>query len=152
MLYGCLKDALLPPRSALCSGVVRCVSRCVSRCVPLCPVVCSVVSRSLPLSHSPSLSVSLLLCRGVAVGLLWGCCGSPPFQFLTCPGSAPLPIIPGAFPRVITTLPKWSNFISLNSFSQQYHMAAAATARAQWVVADVLGMPYGCLRDVFGMP
>ena len=142
MLYGCLKDALLPPRSALCSGVVRCVSRCVPWCVPLCH----------PLSLSPSLSLSLLLCRGVAVGLLWGCCGSPPFQFLTCPGSAPLPIIPGAFPRVITTLPKWSNFISLNSFSQQYHMAAAATARAQWVVADVLGMPYGCLRDVLGMP
>ena len=146
MLYGCLKDALLPPRSALCSGVVRCVSRCVSRCVPLCPVVCSVVSPSLPIS------LSLLLCRGVAVGLLWGCCGSPHFQFLTCPGSAPLHIIPGAFPRVITTLHKWPNFISLNLFSQQYHMAAAATARAQWVVADVLGMPYGCLRDVLGMP
>ena len=113
----------------------RVVSRVVSRCVPWCVPLCH------GLSLSPSLSLSLLLCRGVAVGLLWGCCGSPPFQFLTCPGSAPLPIIPGAFPRVITTLPKWSNFISLNSFSQQYHMAAAATARAQWVVADVLGMP-----------
>ena len=72
MLYGCLKDALLPPRSALCSGVVRCVSRCVSRCVPLCPVVCSVVSPSLPLSLSLPLSPSMPWgCCGAAVGLLW---------------------------------------------------------------------------------
>ena len=147
MLYGCLKDALLPPRSALCSGVVRCVSRCVSRCVPLCPVVCSVVSPSLPLSLSPSLSLSLLLCRGVAVGLLWGCCGSPPFQFLTCPGSAPSPIIQGAFPVSLRLCPSGQILYRLIHFPNSITWPPQhRRERNGW-----WRMSWGCLMDASGM-
>ena len=45
--------------------VSRVVSSVVSRCVPWCVPLCH------GLSLSPSLSLSLLLCSGVAVGLLW---------------------------------------------------------------------------------